>query len=270
MNIERRRKTERKKLKIWLKMGDFKWCGQNRCHENLQAKKVWAVLWWQKYWRKVISHILLKASDIGLQMYNSWPLAETDEKKTAIVWKKFEEYGKSRKHFRLAQLRLQTMRQKEAETVHHSMSSSSAEMQISRRQRDRRAHNWTTDNRNSQWRCETGVARQGRQGRKVALDEAVKIASAMKLRYIMCAKMCRLNKEDFESQNSHHFHRNTEDQRNPCKVLFKMKRNQVMMNTDLVLTCLMMTTLPGDYYCLKKKWKKHVKKNLIVQTKIYY
>ena len=178
---------------------------------------------------KSLSHILLKASDIGLQMYNSWALAETDEKKTAIVWKKFEEYCKSQKHFRLAQLRLQTMRQKEAETVEHLVSSSSAEMQISRHQRDRRAHNWTTDNGNCQWRCETGVARQGRKTRPPM--KLWKLPSAMKLPYITCAKMCRVNKEDFESQNSHHFHRNTEDQRNPCKVLFKMKRNQVMMNT---------------------------------------
>ena len=74
-----------------------------------------------KVLKKSVSHILLKAGDIGLQMYNSWALAETDEKKTAIVWKKFEEYRKSQKHFRLAQLIFHTMRQKEAETVDHSM-----------------------------------------------------------------------------------------------------------------------------------------------------
>ena len=44
---------------------------------------------------KQVSHILLKAGDIGLQMYNSWALPEADKKKTAIVWQKFEEYGKS-------------------------------------------------------------------------------------------------------------------------------------------------------------------------------
>ena len=66
---------------------------------------------------KQVSRILLKAGDTGLQMYNSWALPEADKKKTALVWQKFEEYGKSQEHFRLARLRLQTMRQKEAETV---------------------------------------------------------------------------------------------------------------------------------------------------------
>ena len=66
---------------------------------------------------KQVNQILLNAGDIGLQMYNSCDLPEADQKKTAIVWQKFEEYGKSQEHFRLARLRLQVMRQQEAETV---------------------------------------------------------------------------------------------------------------------------------------------------------
>ena len=34
---------------------------------------------------KQVSHILLKAGDIGLQRYNSWELPEADKKKTTIV-----------------------------------------------------------------------------------------------------------------------------------------------------------------------------------------
>ena len=240
MNIERRRKTEKKTLK----MGDFKRSGQNRCHENLQTK-VWAVIWCRSIEEKSVSHILLKASDIGLQMYNSCSLAETDERKTAIVWKKFEEYCKSQKHFRLAQLRLHTMRQKEAETVDHSMSSSSAEMQISRHQRDRRAHNWTTDSGNCQWRCEMGVARQGRQRRKthplwscencqcheVAIHHVCKNVQSEQGRFWVTK---------FTSLPQKH--------RGPKKSLQGVAQDEEESSDgehfDLVLTCLMMTTPP--------------------------
>ena len=102
---------------------------------------------------------------------------------------------------------------------------------------------------------------------KLTLYEAVKIASAMKLQYITCAKMCRVNKEDFESQNSHHFHSNTEDQRNPCKVLFKMKRNQVMVNTLTLYSPAWWWLPPLEIIIvLKKKVKKILfKKNLLLK-----
>jgi len=66
--------------------------------------------------KKQVSHILLKAGETGLQMYNSWDLPEAD-KKTVTVLQKFGKYGQSEEHFRLARLRTQIMRQKEAETV---------------------------------------------------------------------------------------------------------------------------------------------------------
>ena len=59
--------------------------------------------------KKQVNHILLKAGEIGLQMYNSCDLPEAD-KKTATVWQKFGEYGQSEEHFRLARLRMQIMR----------------------------------------------------------------------------------------------------------------------------------------------------------------